>query len=67
LSKTFVKLQTKAYPIVVVTSNSPILTCLGYQSFPKKLMTKDTSYAPLDIQRSKQVVAKWYFANARKT
>jgi hypothetical protein len=49
LSKKFVKLQTKACPIVVVTSNSPILTCLGCQSFPKKLMIKDTSYAPLDI------------------
>jgi hypothetical protein len=67
LSKKIVKLQTKACPIVVVTSNNPILTCLGYQSFPKKLMTKDTSYGPLDIQRSKQVVAKWHFASARKT
>jgi hypothetical protein len=49
--------KAKVFPIVVVASNSSIVTCLGCQVFPKKLMTNaKTSYAPLDIQKSKLIV-----------
>jgi hypothetical protein len=35
---------------IVVVSNNAIITCLGYQTFHKKLMTNvNTTYAPLDI------------------
>jgi hypothetical protein len=44
----------KAWPIVFVASNKPIMTCLGYQSLLKKLITNaNASQAPLNIQRSK--------------
>jgi len=49
LSNKFVKLWTKVYLIVFIVANKLIMTCFGYQSLPKV----NTSYAPLNIHKSK--------------
>ncbi len=55
-SNNCVNLLAKAWLIVSVASNKPTVTCLGYQSYIIKLITRaNISCAPLEIHKSKLV------------
>jgi hypothetical protein len=58
-SKSSIRFLTKACHVVLATSNKKNVTCFGFQSNPKKFMTKtNTSCAPLDIHKSKLAIAQ---------
>jgi hypothetical protein len=66
--RNFVNLSTNACPIIYVAANKPIITCLGYQSNPKKYITrKNISCEPFYIHKSKLVMVKIKFINFGKT
>lgn len=63
-SKKFIKLLAKAWSIIFVASDKPIVSCLSYQSNPNKLVTRaNISCAPLDIHKLKLVFIDIQFAN----
>jgi hypothetical protein len=58
-SSNFVKLLAHVYSIVFVALSKPIITCLGCQLDPKKLISKaNISCATLDTHKSKLVVVE---------
>jgi len=66
--KNWIRFLANICPIVSVASNKPRVTCFGFQSNLKNFMTKtNTSCAPLDIHKSKLVVAKLQSSNKGKT
>jgi hypothetical protein len=66
--KSWIRFLTNTCLILLVASNKPRVTCFGFQSNPKNFMTKtNTSCAPLDIHKSKLVVAQLQSFNISKT
>ncbi len=57
--KSSIRFLVNAYFVVSVASNEPKMTCFGFQSNPKNIMTKtNTSCAPLDIHKSNLTIAQ---------
>jgi hypothetical protein len=49
-SKSSIKFLANVYLVILATSNTPRISCFGFQLDPKKFMTKtNTSCAPLDV------------------
>jgi hypothetical protein len=57
-----------AWPLVSIVSNDPYCNCLGYQ-FVKIKLTRSAkmSWAPIDVQKSKVIIANKHFLKANKT
>jgi hypothetical protein len=57
-----------AWPLVSISSNITYCNCLGYQYVEIKL-TKSAkmSWAPIDVQKSKVVIANKHVSKANKT
>ncbi len=67
-SKSSIKYLTNSCPIVLIASNKPRITCFDFQLDPQKIMTKiNTSCAPLNMHKSKFVVAQLQSFNQGKT
>jgi hypothetical protein len=58
----------KVFAKIFAISKKPNVTCFGYQSIPKNLITRaNMSCIPFDIKISKLNVTKLHFAKASKT
>ncbi len=63
-----IRFLINAYFVVSTTSNKPRITCFGFQSDPKNIMTKIyTSCAPLDIHKSKLAITQLQSFSTCKT
>ncbi len=67
-SKRSINFFANACVIASKSSNRARTICFGVQLNPSKFITKaKTLWTPLDIQRSKLVVAKWHSSRKSKT
>jgi hypothetical protein len=58
----------KVFPRVFIASKRSNVTCFGYESIPKKLITRaNLSCNPFEIQRSMLSIAKLHYAKTSKT
>jgi hypothetical protein len=68
LSNNCIKFLARVCPIVFITSKRPKVMCFGYQLTLKKVITNaQISCPPVDIHKSKLVIAEWHYVKVDKT